>query len=168
MTKLHVMIGLPGVGKSRLVDELEKSVLNPFIYSTDSYIETRAKWLKSTYDKEFTDNIKIAISLMNDRLISAIKYSKQIIWDQTNLSSKKRRSIMNSVPETYTKIGYCILPPFSTEEMLEWNRRLDSREGKTIPKYIMTSMMGSYQTPSLDEGFDQLYFYNMYGVLQDA
>jgi hypothetical protein len=43
----------------------------------------------------------------------------------------------------------------STEE---WNRRLDSRPGKTIPAHVLSSMIEHYEVPTEAEGFDKIIF----------
>jgi hypothetical protein len=40
----------------------------------------------------------------------------------------------------------------------EWNHRLDSRPGKTIPGYILSSMIEHYEVPTEAEGFDKIIF----------
>jgi hypothetical protein len=46
---------------------------------------------------------------------------------------------------------------------MELNRRIASRKGKSIPSHIVESMTQSYVEPTLDEGFDEVHLYDIYG-----
>ena len=41
--------------------------------------------------------------------------------------------------------------------------RMANRPGKTIPDSVIESMMDSFVRPVLDEGFDTVRYYDMYG-----
>lgn len=43
-------------------------------------------------------------------------------------------------------------------------KKLLFRLGKTIPTNVIASMTRSYVRPTMEEGFDEIQFYNMYGV----
>lgn len=165
-----VMVGLPGLGKSTEVKELcelyNRISMPVFVYSTDRFIEDAAAHFGKTYNEMFVDNIEAATETMSALLEDAIKEQKDIIWDQTNLTVEKRRKIV----ERMRQAGYqvrCefIMPPKTVAELTEWKRRLESRPGKNIPQNILTNMIESFTIPSVDEGFDMITFYDMYGGL---
>ena len=161
-----VMVGLPAMGKSTLVEGMYKP--DTFIYSTDNFIEDAAKHFGITYDEAFEDNIKGATESMNVLLDSAIKEKKDIIWDQTNLGVGKRRKIINRMKQAgYQVRCECIVPPESDYDgnKEDWVQRLANRPGKTIPQNILTSMIDSFIIPSIEEGFDMITFYDMHGAL---
>lgn len=162
--ELYVMVGLTGLGKSTLIEDIKKTLTGePFIYSTDDYISNYAKITGSTYDAVFKDTIKDATSYMDKELLLAIKNNSAVMWDQTNMTSKKRKSIISKFPEDTYKECRVIITPKEEKDILEWERRLKSRTGKTIPGNIIASMRSSYTRPSLEEGFDKIQFYDMYG-----
>lgn len=164
MSKLEVLVGLPGSGKSTLVrnvfGEDRKDI---FVYSTDRYIEQEAASIGKTYTECFQDFIKDATSAMDNSLKFAIETNRRVVWDQTNMTSKKRRSIVAKFPKSYHKICWCIAPPRTTEEWDELGRRLASRPGKTIPGHIVKSMAESYVEPELDEGFTSIHISDIFG-----
>ena len=165
MPKLKVLVGLPGSGKSTYLSFVDNPEFGDtvFVYSTDAGIEGVAKALGITYNEAFKDFIGSATKDMNERLIVAIRDGYDVYWDQTNMSSKKRKGILSKFPSTYNKECFCIRPPDSSEEWGELLRRLASREGKTIPTHIIETMADSYVEPELDEGFDKITIVDLYG-----
>jgi tRNA uridine 5-carbamoylmethylation protein Kti12 len=165
MSKLEVLVGLPGSGKSTrlsFVDDPEFGG-DVFVYSTDNYIEARAKEVGKTYNDMFRDHIDAATKHMNDVLAIVVSAGIDVFWDQTNMSSKKRKSILSKFPKNYRKECWCIAPPRTPEEWAELDRRLASRPGKTIPHHIIESMADSYVEPELDEGFDYILVVDLFG-----
>jgi predicted kinase len=159
MPTLTVLVGLPGSGKSSSIPNDFKG----FVYSTDRYIDEVAAKSGLTYSDVFDDYIKIATSTMDRMLSEAISSGTDVVWDQTNLNSKKRRSILSRLPKNYKKVCICRVPPCNADEWAELNRRLASREGKNIPSHVIKSMTKSYTQPTLEEGFDEICFYDIYG-----
>lgn len=164
----HVMVGLPATGKSTLVRTLLQTNMNAFVYSTDDYIEAQAALLGKTYDEVFRDTIIEATHEMNERLRIAVCDEIDVIWDQTNLTKKKRKSIIERMKrEGYVVKCHCIVKPEATHvaDQITLKNRLNSRSGKNIPSSILVSMIESYEEPQLDEGFDVLVCRNMYGQI---
>ena len=165
MITVVVMVGIPGCGKSTIINNLSKIVSSwssAFVYSTDNEIEEYAQSVGKTYSEVFSDYFKIAESSMNKKLEQAINDGRLIIWDQTNLSSSKRKKLCRRFKK-FKKIALHILPPNSKEDWVEHQRRIDSRVGKNIPDFVIKNMLVSYSPPSEDEGFDVVWNYNMYG-----
>ena len=162
-----VMVGLPGIGKSKKVqkyfDIMDSSA---FIYSTDDYLESIAMQNNSTYDEVFRDNIKNAQKEMNIQLAESIKNRRDIIWDQTNLGLKKRRTIITRMKQAKYKVDcFCFLPPENKDDIVEWKNRLANRSNKTISESILTSMQKQYIIPTINEGFDSIVYFNLYGEI---
>jgi len=162
MPTLTVLVGLPGSGKSTSVPE----DFDGFVYSTDNFIEQQAKVHGQTYDSAFKGSIDLATKTMNTLLSNAIKIEDDVLWDQTNMSSKKRLGILSKFPKTYRKICICRVPPQDASEWAELDRRILTRAthtGKMIPHHIVESMADSYVEPTLDEGFDEVHLYDIFG-----
>lgn len=166
-----VMVGLPALGKSTHIENMYKE--DTWIYSTDMYIEAVAEDNGLTYDQAFESSVDAAKRFNDEKLRDMIRLQKDIIWDQTNLGVKKRIKIIRQM----TQAGYdvdciCLMPPwhgvdkFSAKKNTEeWQRRLASREGKTIPNTVISNMMGYFVVPTTEEGFSKITFYDMYGAL---
>jgi tRNA uridine 5-carbamoylmethylation protein Kti12 len=167
-----VMVGLPGLGKSTLVEDqrkvYERIDMDVFVYSTDNILERIAKFLGKTYDDVFEKHIKSATAEADIDLAEAIKNRQDIIFDQTNLGVSKRRKIINRMKQAgYQVRCECIVPPESDYDgdKEDWAQRLANRPGKTIPQHVLSNMIESFVEPTIDEGFDMITFYNMDGAL---
>jgi tRNA uridine 5-carbamoylmethylation protein Kti12 len=161
MKTLYVMVGLPGTGKSTLVNSLIRDGV--FVYSTDALIEEWSAAAGWNYNIGFDTYIRKATKQMDADLLIAIDENRDIIWDQTNLSSKKRKAIVSRVPKDYKKECHAIKMPSGDSQKEDWEFRLGNRPGKTIPKFILESMMQVYTLPNPGEGFGSVIFYDMYG-----
>lgn len=156
LNKLFVMLtGVPGSGKSFFI----KNLINSFfpnctftVISTDNIIEERATSQGKTYSEVFQDEIKSATVEMHTRLAAAIKANDNIIWDQTNLTKKVRKSKISNIPDEYQKVSVF----FPTPDIEELNARLANRPGKIIPPNIVLGMISQLEQPSIDEGFDSI------------
>jgi predicted kinase len=167
-----VMVGLPGSGKSTFANFVDDPEFGDtvFVYSTDDYIEKVAKQQNTSYDRVFKDYIDEATEVMGSRLALAITHGYSVLWDQTNMSAKKRKSILSRFPKSYRKICVCFVPPRNEDEWAELDRRILNRAeqtGKMIPRHIIESMTNSYVEPKLDEGFDEVCFFDMHGKKMD-
>lgn len=168
----YVMVGLPGLGKSTLVESqrkvYERIDMDVFVYSTDNILERIAQQLDKTYDEVFEKHVKSATAEADIDLAYAMKERQDIIWDQTNLGVGKRRKIINRMRQAgYQVRCECIVPPEAgwLDDQKAWARRLRDRPGKTIPNHVLTNMIESFIVPSVEEGFDMITFYSMNGAL---
>lgn len=162
MPMLTVLVGLPGSGKSTCIQSVYADP-SQFVYSTDDFIEVAAKELGSTYNDVFETLIKSVTKAADNMLSDAIKQNKDVVWDQTNMSAKKRAAILSKFPAAYRKICVCFVPPRNEAEQQELDRRLANRPGKTIPAHIMRNMASSFAMPTQEEGFDVVECYNIFG-----
>ena len=165
MNKVEVLVGLPGSGKSTrlsFVDDPEFGG-DVFVYSTDALIEQWSNANGLNYNSGFQKYVDPATKRMNELLTMALEHRIDVYWDQTNMSSKKRKGILSKFPKTYRKTCWCIAPPRTPEEWAELDRRLASREGKTIPHHIIEAMADSYVEPELEEGFDHILVVDLFG-----
>lgn len=170
----YMMVGLPALGKSTKIKELEKQYQDRsdyWIYSTDMYIDAVAEDNGITYSQAFEDNIKAATEYNDKNLNIAIKLKKDIIWDQTNLGLTKRKKIITKMKNAGYKV-HCIYikapdKTFSNSKELcdEWATRLESREGKVIPTPVMVNMIKNLVEPSIQEGYDSFTAFDMNGKL---
>lgn len=169
MPVAYIMVGIPGSGKSTLVNNVIRDMGDHgdqvFVYSTDNLIEEWSKGQGWTYNFGFSKYIDKATKEMNSRLEIAMAENRDIIWDQTNLSAKKRKTLIDRFKKKYTVECYSVLMPAGDSQRSDWEFRLANRPGKSIPSNIIESMADSYVKPSVAEGFSTVYHYDMYGNL---
>lgn len=151
MPKLYMLIGVPGSGKSTWIkDQIWALGLN--IISTDVWIDDYAKRMGKTYSEVFEEYIPTATKFMEDQVVFCREHNLDVIWDQTNMSAKSRAKKLAKLPG-YEKIAVV----FRTPEKAELDRRLASRPGKFISESIINSMIKSYDEPTEDEGFKEIW-----------
>ena len=154
MPTCYMLIGMPGTGKSTWVGHFYEKEQHPVIISSDYFIERFAHLCGMTYNEAFSHvaRKKIAEKLIRKRLKKAVQEGRDVIWDQTNLTIKSRKTKMSMLP------GYKFEAlVFEKPSQDIWERNLD-RPGKTIPKRVLDQMERSYQTPTAAEGFVRIYY----------
>jgi predicted kinase len=145
-----MLIGVPGSGKSTWIGE-QYWASDCVLVSTDKLIDIEAGCQGKTYNDVFKDYISEATRLMNEDVQAAVEAGRDIIWDQTNTNRKSRKTKLAQVPG-YHKIAIV----FDTPDEDEWQRRLDSRPGKSIPRAVLKAMAQGLQLPTEDE-FDEIW-----------
>jgi len=154
MPKCYQLIGVPGSGKSTWVSTQEWS-RDCVVVSTDEFVEDYAKECGSTYSEVFADYMPTAVKLMAEKVVRAREAGKDIIWDQTSTSVKSRTRKFRMLRD-YEHIAVV----FPTPEHTELMRRLASRPGKDIPDHVIASMIASWEDPTEEEGFKEIWFTN--------
>ena len=147
-----MLVGLPGSGKSTW---LKNYVTNDFVtLSTDDIIEEIAKSRGLTYSDVWSESIKGATKLMEQRFVEAIAEGRNIVWDQTNCTSKKRKTVLAKVPNSYIKVAVVFDTPLDVIKTRLVERALAT--GKHIPQSVLLNMYNTFEMPTLDEGFDSI------------
>lgn len=150
---LTILIGLPASGKSTWRDRLDAGA--QLVLSTDDMIEDAAKFFDTTYDAVFKTVIDTANKIYEESFTDALNAGVPIVLDRTNLSRKTRQQfIRRAKNKGYEVHAVNFARPETTAAHDEWNRRLSSRPGKTIPDFVLVDMFYNYTTGTLDEGFD--------------
>ena len=153
MPKCYQLIGVPGSGKSTWVADQDWAK-DCSVISTDYWVEEEAKRVGKTYSEIFTDYMPRAVDLMAANVVASREMGNDIIWDQTSTTLASRARKFNMLP------GYeHIAVVFRTPEHKELMRRLESRweSGKIIPEHVIASMIASWEEPTEDEGFKEIW-----------
>lgn len=149
----YILVGLPGSGKSTWTNEINRDGKFALI-SSDDHLERIARDSGKSYSDVFNDHIKAAGALMNADFRKAVADNRSIIWDQTNMTSKKRKGILQQIPNNYKKIAVVFqIDPVELERRLE---KRGKETGKIIPNHILSSMAKSFEMPTRAEGFNEI------------
>ena len=151
MSKCYQLIGVPASGKSTWIKD-QVWMLGLTVVSTDPFVEDYARAQGKTYSEVFVEYMPTAIDLMIEQVVFAREHSHTIIWDQTSTTVKSRARKFNMLPD-YEHIAVV----FRTPEHKELMRRLISRPGKEIPDHVVASMIASWEEPTLEEGFTEIW-----------
>jgi predicted kinase len=152
MTTCYQLVGVPGAGKSTWIKD-QIWALGLTVVSTDSWVELEAQRQGKTYSEVFTDYMPTAVDLMAKQVVRARELGHTIIWDQTSTTIASRAKKFRMLPD-YEHIAVV----FKTPEHTELMRRLSSRLGKEIPEHVIASMIASWEEPTEEEGFKEIWY----------
>jgi predicted kinase len=154
MPKCYQLVGVPGSGKSTWIKD-QIWALGLTVVSTDMWVEIYAKEQGKTYSEVFTDYMPTAVNLMAEQVVRARELDHTIIWDQTSTTLASRARKFNMLPD-YEHIAVVFRTPEHTELM----RRLVSRweSGKIIPEHVIAGMIASWEEPTEEEGFTEIWY----------
>lgn len=155
---MYILVGPPGSGKSTWIEKEFQGECS--IISTDDIIQAVADSEGKTYNEIFSKYIKVAEKLMweeFDKVVSEgtrYPWSYPVVIDRTNMNRKSRARFFERLRNFHKGHPYKIHAiVFPKPEDEEYERRLNSRPGKTIPWEVINGMLAAFQMPTTDEGF---------------
>ena len=159
MPKCIILVGVPASGKSTWWRN-KYGEYPPSVASTDKIIEEVAANYGMTYDEGFKGLIQFAEIIMWRQITSCLMRGSDFIIDRTNLTAKSRAKFIQKLKLHRYEIDCVVFPEVGSEALSheEWKRRLNSRQGKTIPQEVLDRMINSYEIPLKSEGFDNIIF----------
>jgi predicted kinase len=152
MPKCYQLVGVPGSGKSTWIKD-QIWALGLTIVSTDMWVEDYARAQGKTYSEVFTEYMPTAVDLMAKQVVFAREHGHDIIWDQTSTTIASRVRKFRMLPN-YEHIAVV----FETPSRIELKRRLGSRPGKEIPEVVIEGMLASFEMPTEEEGFKEIWY----------
>lgn len=151
MRLLRVMVGLSGSGKSTYAKEAADE--NTIVIASD---DLREELLSDINDQSRNGLI---FETMFKRTVEALNAGKNVIYDATNLNSKRRASLIKRVRAAVnvadlTCMAIVMATPY--EDCLIQNK---NRERK-VPIQVLAKQLSSFQVPTMREGFDYVVLYD--------
>lgn len=104
----YVLVGLPGSGKSTWAAEHPERLP---VASTDAFVESYAAENGLTYAEAFRQHFARAKIAFKQRLRELIAGNTSFIWDQPNISSRKRLAVYNKLHPTHRVVFVCFCVP---------------------------------------------------------
>lgn len=155
MPHLIMLSGPSGSGKTTYRQNLLKSFPRAKILSSDDIIEDLAKQHDMDYQEAFVAFSQDVSEELELRLQRIISRGHDLIWDQTNLSCKKRLQALEMIPDSYTFTAVCFEAP--KDLIFERVRQREQATSKHIPEDILKDQIDAYERPHFDEGFDSVF-----------
>jgi predicted kinase len=152
MATMHILVGLPGSGKSTW--RTKHLLTNPdaVTVSTDDMIEEYAAEKGLTYSEAWD---KVDMKSFNTRFKYAIKAAvdagRDIIIDRTNMGVKARRELLKHLTEDYD--AHAVVFVVTDAVLKERLKTRAEKTGKVIPEFVLKSMANNYVAPTREEGF---------------
>ena len=141
---MTMMVGLPASGKSTYAKEIAKEN-NAIILSSDAI-----RWELFGDETDQSPNQKVFQEL-HKRAKEWLCAGRDVVYDATNISSKRRRAFLNEL----TKIDCvknCVIIATPYEQCLENNRD----RARQVPEWAIERMYRKWQTPHWFEGWDNV------------
>jgi hypothetical protein len=154
MNKCYQLIGVPGSGKSTWIKNQEWAENMPVV-STDKFVEDYAIEQEKRYSDVFDEYMPIAVRLMTNHALTCQANFLDFVWDQTSTTVASRKRKFNTLLDSqYEHIAIV----FKTPDEEELKRRLASRPGKIIPWSVVQGMIDSFEMPTEEEGFKEIWY----------
>lgn len=143
MSRLYMMIGLPGSGKSYQASKMDDVA----VVSSDSI---REELFGDVNDQEHNNEV---FNEVNKRIYNYLKDGVDTVYDATNLSRKRRRNFLKTLPkECTTKIAMLMATEYDI--CLENNNKRD----RHVPEDVIERMYKHITIPNEEEGFDKIVY----------
>lgn len=146
-----LLVGVPLSGKSTWIRNnhpttriVSRDELVMEVYGSDDY---------NTAFKEV--NQKDVDRLLDLRLKEVNTNKENVIVDMTNMVVSRRVKTLRYFSDDYYK-EVIVFPVLDSDEYKRRNNERNVNENKWIPPFVISSMLNSYQEPTLDEGFDKI------------
>lgn len=139
MISLYMTIGLPGSGKSHWASEQDAKVV-----SSDAI---REELFGDVNDQNHNNEV---FNEVHNRIQNYLKQRFNVVYDATNLSSKRRKGFLNTVPKFVRKVAVVFCTDYDI--CLKRNAERD----RHVPEEVIERMYKRLTLPTHLEGFDQI------------
>lgn len=150
MITFHLLTGLSGSGKTTYAKDI-KDRENCVLLSSDDL-------RKEFYgDENIQENPAFIFEQMRIRTLQALKEGKNVIYDATNLSSKRRKALLKQLPKDVYKICHCIVTPL--DKCIE----NDTKRERHVSESVIMRQLEQFQMPWYDEGWNDIIIVKPFG-----
>lgn len=142
LPKLFMMVGIPGSGKSYESEVIAKEH-DAVIHASDKIREEFSK------NPNLKGDNNLVFNQLHFRIQRDLKVGKNVVYDATNINSKRRKAFLNSIKSIpCEKIAIIMATPY--EQCIKNNAERES----SIPERVIEKMYKNFQVPYYYEGFD--------------
>ena len=142
LPKLFMMVGIPGSGKSYESEVIAKEH-DGVIHASDKIREEFSK------NPNLKGDNNLVFTALHLRVQRDLKAGKNVVYDATNINSRRRKAFLNSIKSIpCEKIAIIMATPY--EQCIKNNAERDD----SIPESVIEKMYKNFQVPYYYEGFD--------------
>lgn len=146
MSKLFIMIGAPGSGKTTWC---KNNVPKNAVYiSRDEIRFNIIKDKDSYFSKE-----KMVYNIFTNKINEALESGLDVYADQTSLNAGSRKKLINALNKKPDEI---IGIYFTTPLDIVLQRNAQRTDRALVPEDVVVNMFNSLTRPTLDEGFTEI------------
>jgi predicted kinase len=142
---LTMMVGLLGAGKSTCLDSIDYGNEKPIIHSSD---KLREELFGDVNSQEHNGDLFVEL---HRRIKRDLKSGKDVIYDATNLSKKRRIAFLNELKNINCK-HYCVVVLTPLDRCIKQNANRD----RVVPEEVIVKMIKNFQPPAYSEGWDKI------------
>ena len=145
MITFNMMIGLPYSGKSYFV--------NKYKAENDIYISSDEIRKELYGDESDQTNPSKVFEIMYKRTCKALSENKSVWYDATNIKSKYRSHLLNSLKHKFSDVHYkcyVMCTPFKILLIRQQNR------DRFVPATVIDKMIRQFEVPMYYEGWDEI------------
>lgn len=139
-----MMVGLPGSGKSTYAKELAEKI-KAVICSSDVIRKELCG------DENLQDNNEEVFKLLHSRIKEYLRKGISVIYDATNINSKRRRAFLSELRNILC-VKKCVIMAVSLEECCKRNEQ----RNRVVPHDVIMRMYKNWNTPYWFEGWDEI------------
>ena len=139
-----MMVGLVGSGKSTYAKQLAKET-NAIICSSDAIREELCG------DENSQDNNDEVFKILHSRIKENLKNGKNVIYDATNINSKRRRAFLSEL-RRIPCVKKCVIMTTPFEMCCNQNESRD----RVVPYEVIERMYKNWNTPYWFEGWNEI------------
>lgn len=149
MAIFNMMVGLPGSGKSYFTKYLAETEQTEIVSSD----EIRKELFGDENDQEHNAEV---FNEVHNRIYTALRENRNVCYDATNLSRKRRKSFLNTFNSIKNveiiKRCYVITTHYDT------CRLQNQARSRVVPGDVIFRMFQHINLPRIDEGWDRIEF----------
>lgn len=139
---LHIMVGVPGSGKSTYTKNARRK--DDVVLSSDAL---RAELLG---DENSQQDNQLIFETMQRRAIDALNDGKTVWYDATNINRKARKSIISVCPKHVKIVADIVWSPIARCIIN------DAQRSRTVGEGVIDKMLKRFEMPYFDEGIDEV------------
>ncbi|QGG48636.1 ATP-binding protein [Heliorestis convoluta] len=144
MAEFHMLCGIPGSGKSTLVNKL-----SGYLVSTDKIREFL--WGNAS----ILDKDQLVFHIAKDVVQYMLARNEDVIFDATNLTRRNRRPFLKIAKNHQAKVTLHLV-----RTTLPTALQRNAQRQRKVPEAAIRSLHHSFQMPTLSEQIDRIVIYN--------